>query len=61
MLYTLLLLCCASFNEECLQHHRHTGDPGVTLEICNTIGKKAQLIVHWREPWALRTPPTHEN
>ena len=33
--------------EECLQHHGHKGDPGVTPQTCGTIAEKAQVILVW--------------
>ena len=38
-------LCRAPLLEECLQHHGHKGDPGVTLGTCGTIGERAQVIL----------------
>ena len=39
--------CCASFHEECLKHHGHKKDPGVTPETCGSVGEKAQVILVW--------------
>ena len=39
--------CCAPVLEECLQHHGHKGDPGVTPGTCGAIGERAQVILVW--------------
>jgi hypothetical protein len=52
--------CCTPIHEECLQHHGHKGDPGVTLGTCDAIGERAQVILVTVRPLVLRTPPTHE-
>ena len=52
--------CRAPLLEECLQHHGHKGDPGVTPGTCGAIGERAQVILVWvRAPgrWE-RLPPT---
>ena len=52
--------CRTPLLEECLQHHGHKGDPGVTLGTCGAIGERAQVILVWvRAPgrWE-RLPPT---
>ena len=38
---------CTLLHEECLQHHGHKGDPGVTLGTCSAIGERAQVILMW--------------
>ena len=37
----------APFHEECLKHHEHKGDPGVTPKTCGGIGERAQMILVW--------------
>ena len=37
----------AHVHKECLQHHGHKGDPGVTPGTCGAIGEKDQLIIVW--------------
>ena len=52
--------CCAPLLDECLQHHGHKGDPGVTPGTCGTIGERAQVILVWVRAlgrWE-RLPPT---
>ena len=39
--------CHPPFHEECLKHHGHKGDPGVTLGSCDTVGERAQVILVW--------------
>ena len=39
--------CCAPLHEECLQHHGHKGDLGVTPRTCGAIGERAQVILMW--------------
>ena len=51
----------APLHEECLQHHGHKGDPGVTPGTCGAISERAQVILVWVRPWALKTPPTHRD
>ena len=54
------IACRAPLLEECLQHHGHKGDPGVTPGTCGAIGERAQVILVWvRAPgrWE-RLPPT---
>ena len=43
----LSLNCCASFLEECPQHHGHKGDPGVTPKTYGAISERAQVILVW--------------
>ena len=53
-------LCRTPLLEECLQHHGHKGDPGVTPGTCGAIGERAQVILVWvRAPgrWE-HLPPT---
>jgi len=38
--------CCTPLHE-CLQHHLHKENPGVTPKICGAIGERAQMIVVW--------------
>ena len=40
-------LCRVPLLEECLQHHGHKGDPGVTPGTCGAIGERAQVILVW--------------
>jgi hypothetical protein len=37
----------APLHKECLQHHGHKGDPGVTPGICSAIGERDQVILMW--------------
>jgi hypothetical protein len=39
--------CHAPLHKECLKHHGHKGDPGVTPGNCGTDGEKAQMILVW--------------
>lgn len=32
-------------HDECPQYHRHKRNPGVTLEICDVIGKRVQMFL----------------
>jgi hypothetical protein len=40
-------VCRAPLYEECMQHHGHKGDPGVTPRTCGAIGGKDQVILMW--------------
>ena len=56
----VLFSCCTPLLKECMQHHGHKGDPGVTSGTCGTIGEKAQVILVWvraPERWE-RLPPS---
>ena len=39
--------CHAPLHTEYPKHHGHKGDPGVTLMICDAVGKRAQVILVW--------------
>ncbi len=39
--------CRAPLHEECLKHHGHKGDPGVTPGTCGAVGERAQVILVW--------------
>ena len=43
----LMCMCCAPLHRECLKHHGHKGDPGVTTRICGAIGERSQVILVW--------------
>ena len=52
--------CPTPLHEECLQHHVHKGDPGVTPETCDAIGKGAQVIIVWVRALGIGNASTHE-
>jgi hypothetical protein len=39
------IMCRKPRHEECSQHYRHMGDPGVTYGTCGAIGKRAKVIL----------------
>ena len=56
-----LINCCTPLFEECLQHHKHKGDLGMTPKTCGAISDRAQVILVWvRAPghWE-HLPPTN--
>ena len=54
-------LCCAPLYEKPPKHHRHKGDPRITLGTCGAICERAQAILVWQGHWALATPPTYKD
>ena len=54
--------CCAPLHEECLKHHGHKGDPGVTPGTCGAVGERAQVILVWvRAPGVGNTSHSHRS
>jgi len=51
----------APLHEECVKHHGHKGDPGVTPGTCGAVGERAQMILMWIGFWALRMSLTYED
>ena len=47
--WTLMAMssCRAPLHKECLKHHGHKGDPGVTPGTCGAVGERAQVILMW--------------
>ena len=39
--------CCTPLLEECMQHHGHKEDLGVTPGTCGAIGERVQKILVW--------------
>ena len=51
--------CREPQHAECLQHHGHRGDRGVTSKSCGAIGERAQVILMWVRSLDIETPPTY--
>ena len=45
--FRVLFICRAPHHEECLKHHGHKGDPGITPRTCGALGERAQVILVW--------------
>jgi hypothetical protein len=53
--------CRAPLQKGCPKHHGHKGNLAVTPETCGANGEKAQVILVWVRPRALRMPPIHRD